>query len=87
MKDLVSKLLPLVEKLKGKKPVVIILSALVIGVALFAVQKGLLQEDAISFDVIINFFDSTFKTAPVDTLAAPVDSLKVLDTAAVIAGS
>lgn len=76
MKNLVSKLLPLVEKLKGKKPVVIILSVVAIGAYFFAVSKGYLKEDVINLDTIINYLDSTFTVVPADSVELPVDTVQ-----------
>lgn len=78
MKSLASKLLPLITKLKGKKPVIIILSAVVIGGYIFAVQKGYIEEDITRVHVIIDYIDSAFKAAPIDTVNNSVDSLKIV---------
>ena len=48
MKNFIPKLLPLVEKLKGKKKSVIILSVVAIAAVIFAVQK---DSNAINFRV------------------------------------
>lgn len=76
MKNLLTKLLPLVEKLKGKKPLVIVLSAVVIAAYFYGVNKGYIGENAINLDVVINYLDSTFKTAPVDSVELPADTVQ-----------
>lgn len=89
MKNLVSKLLPLVQKLKGKKKIVIILSAVAIAAYLFAVQKGYITEGAIDLesflDQINNAFVDSVSTTPVDSVILPVDTLEavVVDSIAV----
>ena len=75
MKNLVSKLLPLIEKFKGKKPVVIILSIVGITAGIFAVQKGYIAEESLNFEAIINVVSDTFKDVPADSIVAPIDSL------------
>ena len=81
MKNLVSKLLPLVKKFKGKKPIVIILSAVAIAAYVFAIQKGYITEDTIKLDMVIDYISSTFA----DSLATPVETLpiEVVDSIAV----
>ena len=78
-KNLIGKLLPLVNKLKGKKPIVLILSAVAIAACIFAVQKGYIAEGSIDFGSIIDQVNSAFAdstVAPIDTLAVEVvDSL------------
>ena len=76
-KDLISKLLPLVSKVKGQKPIVLILSVVVIGACIFAIQKGHIAEGSIDFGNIIDqisgmFGDNTAVAAPVDSI--PVDN-------------
>jgi hypothetical protein len=73
MKNLVSKLMPLVQKLKGKKKIVIILSVVAIAAYVFAVQKGYIAEDAVKLDVVMDYINSTFT----DSIAIPVDTLSV----------
>jgi hypothetical protein len=82
MKNLVSKLLPLISKFKGKKPIVTILSAVAIAAVIFAIQKGYIAEDSIKFDVIVDyvsqaFADSTEVVTPVDSVVLPVDTLTI----------
>ena len=84
-KDLISKLLPLVSKVKGQKPIVLILSAVAIGACIFAIQKGYIAEGSIDFGSIIDqisgtFADSVAVVTPVDSIPAdnimvPVDSV------------
>lgn len=82
MKNLVSKLLPLVQKLKGKKKVVIVLSALAIAAYLFAVQKGYIAEGSIDLGNFLDQINSAFvdsvSTVPVDSFALPIDTLEVV---------
>jgi len=82
MKNLVSKLLPLVQKLKGKKKIVIILSAAVIAAYLFAVQKGYLAEGSIDLGNFLDQINSAFvdsaSTVPVDSVILPVDTLEAV---------
>ena len=88
MKNIVSKLVPLVSKLKGKKKIVVILSVVAIAAYVFAVQKGYIAEDAIKLDVVIDYISNIFTdstVAPVDSIISPVDTLavKVVDSIAV----
>ena len=78
-KDLIGKLLPLVDKLKGKKPIVLILSAVAIVACIFAIQKGYIAESSIDFGNIIDqvssaFADSAAVVVPIDSIAVPIDS-------------
>ena len=77
MKNVVSKLIPLVDKLKGKKKPVIILSVIAIAAVIFAVQKGYIGEDAVKFDLIIDQISAAFpdSTEVIDTAVNVVDSL------------
>ena len=81
-KDLIGKLLPLVSKVKGQKPIVLILSVVAIGACIFAIQKGYIAEGSIDFGNIIDqisgaFADSTTVVVPVEDIALPVDSVAV----------
>jgi hypothetical protein len=81
-KDLISKLLPLVSKVKGQKPIVLILSVVAIGACIFAIQKGYIAEGSIDFGSVIDqingmFADSTAIAIPVEDIALPVDSIAV----------
>ena len=78
MKNLVSKLLPLVDKFKGKKPIVIILSIVAIGAGIFAVQKGYITEESLNFETIINVVSDAFATTPTDSVVAPVEPIDTL---------
>jgi len=78
MKNLVSKLLPLIDKFKGKKPVVIILSVIAIAAGIFAVEKGYITEDALKIDVIVDLISSSFETPVVDSVVSPVDSVQAI---------
>lgn len=77
MKNVFSKLLPLIDKFKGKKPIVIILSVVAIAAGIFAVQKGYIAEESLNFEAIINVVSDAFAEAPADSVIAPVDSLSV----------
>lgn len=77
MKNVFSKLLPLIDKFKGKKPIVIILSIVAIAAGIFAVQKGYIAEESLNFEAIINVVSDAFAEAPADSVIAPVDSLSV----------
>lgn len=89
MKNLVSKILPLVQKLKGKKKIVIILSAIAIAAYLFAVQRGYIAEGAIDLESFLEQINGAFvdsvSTVPVDSVVLPVDTLQavVVDSIAV----
>jgi len=84
-KDLVGKLLPLVSKIKGQKPIVIVLSVLAIGACIFAIQKGYIPEGSIDFGSIVDQISDTFADSaaavvpvdsiPVDNIMVPVDSV------------
>ena len=81
-KDLIGKLLPLVSKVKGQKPIVLILSVIAIGACIFAIQKGYIAEGSIDFGSIIDqisgtFADSAAVIVPVEDIALPVDSVAV----------
>ena len=71
MKNLVSKLLPLIDKFKGKKPIVIILSVVAIVAGVFAVKKGYISEDLLDVNMIVGFIDNTFAS---DSTQAVVDT-------------
>jgi len=78
MKNLVSKLLPLVDKFKGKKPIVIILSIVAIGAGIFAVQKGYITEESLNFEAIVNVVSDAFATTTVDSVVVkPIDTLAI----------
>jgi hypothetical protein len=78
MKDLVSKLIKLLLSLKGKKPIVIGIVAVIFILGYFAVQKGYISQDLLDMNLIIkeveNLFASDSTKVAVDTLnqAAPV---------------
>ena len=78
MKNLVSKLLPLIEKFKGKKKIVIILSIVGIIGGVFAVQKGYITEESLNFETIINVVSDAFAEAPADSIVAPVEPADTL---------
>jgi hypothetical protein len=78
MKDLVSKLIKLILSLKGKKPIVIGVVAVIFILGYFAVQKGYISQDVLDMNLIIkeveNLFALDSTKVVVDTLnqAAPV---------------
>ena len=80
MKNFIPKLLPLVEKLKGKKKSVIILSVVAIAAVIFAVQKGYISEDSVKFDLIIDQISAAFpdSTAVVDTVVNQIDTTVIV---------
>jgi len=81
MKDLVSKLIKLLLSLKGKKPIVIGIVAVIFILGYFAVQKGYISQDVLDMDLIIkeveNAFASDSTKVVVDTLN---QALPVVDT-------
>jgi hypothetical protein len=79
MKNLVNKLLPLVNKFKGKKPIIVILSVVTIVAGIFAVQKGYITEESLNFEAIINVVSDAFATAPADSVVVPIDTTLVID--------
>jgi hypothetical protein len=80
-KDLIGKLLPLIDKLKGKKPIVLILSGVAIVACIFAIQKGYIAEGSIDFGSIIDQVNSAFADSAVvvsvDSIISPVDTLAI----------
>jgi hypothetical protein len=80
MKDsLVKSLINLIQKSKGKKPIVIILSIAVIVLGYFAVQKGYISQDLLDSGILTDQVDSLFVDSPIDTLTN-IDTLVVNDT-------
>lgn len=81
MKKLQEKLLPLISVLKGKKPMVIVVSLVVIGLALLGVKYGYIPEDMLDFHLIVNQIDGIFVSPAKDSIVQPVDTLvNVVDT-------
>jgi hypothetical protein len=78
MKNLVSKLLPLIDKFKGKKPIVIILSVVAITAGVFAVQKGYIAEESLNFEAIINVISNAFANTPIDSVVTPIEPIDTL---------
>jgi hypothetical protein len=70
------KITKLIGLVKGKKPVVIIISVVALVAGIYAVKQGYISEDLLNVEVIVNYVDAAFKT-PVDTVSAPavVDSV------------
>jgi len=84
MKNVLNKFLPVVNKLKGKKPVVIVVSVVVIGLALLGVKFGYITEEMVDFHLIINQVDGIFVSSTKDSVILPVDTLvNVADTLSV----
>ena len=87
MKNLLNKLIPLISKLNGKKPIVILFSLLMIFLSIYAVQKGYLGENTLDFGAIVDqidqiFLDSssvvdTIEIKKVDTIFVTVDSINI----------
>lgn len=85
MKKLQEKLALLLVILKGKKPVVVVISLVVIGLCLLGVNYGYITEDVLNFNLIVESVDGWFKTTSVDTLTPVVDTLtNVVDTSVVV---
>ena len=85
MKNVVSKLIPLVTKFKGKKKIVIILSVVAIAAGIFAVQKGYIAEETLNFETIINVVSDAFPDTSIDSVIVPVEpidtlAIEVIDT-------
>jgi hypothetical protein len=84
MKKLQEKFLPLISILKGKKPMVIVVSLVVIGLSLLGVKYGYITEDMVDFHLIINQVDGIFVSSTKDSVVLPVDTLvNVVDTLSV----
>lgn len=81
MKNIVSKLLPLIDKFKGKKPIVIILSIVAIAAGVFAVQKGYITEESLDFEAIVEVVSNTFADSVVnDVIIDSVNQEIVVDS-------
>lgn len=76
----VNKLISLINAVKGKKPVVIIASVVVIAAAIFGINKGYISEDMLNVDAVVNFIDGVVskesEAVAVDTAVVDV----VVDT-------
>ena len=59
-KEILEKVKSVIEKLKGKKPLVIIVSVVIIALAYFAAQKGYIPEELIDVDVIVSYVGDLF---------------------------
>jgi hypothetical protein len=81
MKKIKEKILPTISSLKGKKPIVIVVSVVVIGLALLGVKYGYISEDMLDFHLIVNQVDGIFVSPDKDSILQPVDTLvNVVDT-------
>ena len=78
MKNVFSKLLPLINKFKGKKPIVIILSIIAIAIGIFAAQKGYITEESLNFEAIINVVSDAFSEVQVDSIIVPIEPMDTL---------
>jgi hypothetical protein len=78
MKNVVSKLIPLVTKFKGEKKIVIILSVVAIAAGIFAVQKGYIAEETLNFETIINVVSDAFPDTSIDSVIVPVEPIDTL---------
>jgi hypothetical protein len=72
MKDLVSKLIKLLLSLKGKKPIVIGIVAIIFILGYFAVQKGYISQDLLDMSLIIKEVENVFAS---DSTKIITDSL------------
>ena len=84
MKKIQEKLLSLISILKGKKPMVIVVSVVVIGLALLGVKYGYISEEMVDFHLIVSQVEGIFVSPVKDTVSLPVDTLmNVVDTLSV----
>ena len=72
MKDLVNKLIKLLLSLKGRKPIVIGIVAVIFILGYFAVQKGLISQDLLDMNLITKQVESLFSS---DSVKAITDSV------------
>jgi len=72
MKDLVNKLIKLLLSLKGKKPIVIGIVAVIFILGYFAVQKGLISQDLLDINLITKQVESLFSS---DSVKVITDSI------------
>lgn len=79
MKELLNKIMPLFEKLKGKKTSVVIVTIAIVLVGYLGVHYGMISEDALNIDLIINSVGNLFEKSAVDTVSTQIiDSTIVL---------
>jgi uncharacterized membrane protein len=57
MKNSLNKLLPLISKLNGKKPIVIIISVILISLGIYAVEKGYINEGMLDLGSVVDQVD------------------------------
>ena len=80
MKNLNEKILALISLLKGKKPIVIIITAAIFGLGVLGVKYGYIPEDIINIELIVKQVTGQFGQ---ESTKVVVDSTKViLDTLA-----
>lgn len=72
MKQLLEKISPLIEKVKGKKPAVAVVSILAVLLAYYAVSKGYISDALVNPDFIIKSVEDAFSSKAVDTTATQV---------------
>ena len=68
------KIMNVINLVKGKKPVVVILSVVAIGLGLFAVSKGYIPESMLDVNSIVTYVEGAFgeSAKAVDTVATQV---------------
>lgn len=78
MKNLLEKILPLIEKLKDKKKIVIIVSAVLIAALYLGVHYGYISEELINVDSVIHSVEGLLGNSS-DSLSKPVvDTVQVV---------
>lgn len=78
MKDLLEKFLPLIEKLKDKKKIVIIVSSVLIVAIYLGVHYGYINESLVNVDSVIHSVENLFGNST-DSLPKPiVDTVQVV---------
>lgn len=82
----VNKVVSLVSAVKGKKPLVIIVSVVVVIGGLFAVSKGYISEDVLNVDAIVNFIDGSVNSGEAVVVDSPAVEV-IVDSAAQVVDS
>ncbi len=78
MKELLNKIMPLLEKLKGKKTSVVIVTIGIVLVGYLGVHYGMISEDALNIDLIINSVGSLFDKSAVDTVSTQITDTTIV---------
>jgi hypothetical protein len=78
MKELLNKIMPLLEKLKGKKTSVVIVTIAIVLVGYLGVHYGMISEDALNIDLIINSVGSLFDKSAVDTVSTQITDTTIV---------